>query len=681
MSRHNVVLTAFDPVSPLTVGNGEFAFSADATGLQTFPEAYDGPEFIALCTMSQWGWHSFPRPKELEGVEIKPKVYDFHGRPYPLHTSHAGQDGIFNWLRESPHRFHLGRVGLELVRADGSLGTPADVKELRAELDLWTGTIRSRFTFEGIPVEVETAGMGEVDGLATRVRSRLVGEGHVRVVVAFPYGSQQPRGADWKSEKKHSTKVSVEGNSAVVSRKLDADAYSVRLGWNAGAKASVRSEHVVQVDASGDVLELCVAFETSPGGAPPTSPPGKGGRTFEEVRSACLAFWETFWKSGGALDLGETSDPRAGELERRAVLSQYLLRCNCAGSLPPAETGLTCNSWYGKFHLEMHWWHEVQWAMWGRFPLLAKSLAYYFSVLPAARALAKEQGFKGARWPKMTDGTGRDSPSPVGPLLIWQQPHPIYYAELAYREAPTRETLEKWREIVLESAEFMADFAVRDPAGGKYVLGPPLKTVSENTPQEQTRNAGFELVYWRAGLRWAQEWRERLGLPRDPRADEVLKDLAPPAQEDGLYLMQEGMHDTYTKWNWEHPALVGMRGMLPGDGVDPVVMKATVEKVAEVWKWEETWGWDFPMMAMACARAGLPERAVDALLVEVPKNRYSAAGHNYQRANLVTYFPGNGGLLAALAMMAGGWEGEETRVGPGFPEGWKVQWEGLRKML
>ena len=40
--------------------------------------------------------------------------------------------------------------------------------------------------------------------------------------------------------------------------------------------------------------------------------------------------------------------------------------------MPPQETGLTCNSWYGKFHLEMHWWHSVHFALWNRAPLLAK---------------------------------------------------------------------------------------------------------------------------------------------------------------------------------------------------------------------------------------------------------------------------------------------------------------------
>src|SRR5207244_7268814 len=56
VKRHNPVLRAIDPLSPLSVGNGEFAFTADVTGLQTFPDVY--AQALPLCTMSQWGWHT-----------------------------------------------------------------------------------------------------------------------------------------------------------------------------------------------------------------------------------------------------------------------------------------------------------------------------------------------------------------------------------------------------------------------------------------------------------------------------------------------------------------------------------------------------------------------------------------------------------------------------------------------
>jgi protein-glucosylgalactosylhydroxylysine glucosidase len=64
--------------------------------------------------------------------------------------------------------------------------------------------------------------------------------------------------------------------------------------------------------------------------------------------------WRRFWSTGGAIELADSTDTRAQELERRIVLSQHLTAIQCSGMMPPQETGLTVNSWYGKFHLEMH---------------------------------------------------------------------------------------------------------------------------------------------------------------------------------------------------------------------------------------------------------------------------------------------------------------------------------------
>ena len=151
---------------------------------------------------------------------------------------------------------------------------------------------------------------------------------------------------------------------------------------------------------------------------------------FEATAAAAREYWHEFWSTGGAIDLSESTDPRWCELERRIVLSQYLTAIQCSGDLPPQETGLTYNSWEGKFHLEMHWWHAVHFALWNRWPMLERSLDYYQRILPQAEATAHRQGYEGARWPKMTGPSGAESPSTVGPFLIWQQPHPIYYAEL-----------------------------------------------------------------------------------------------------------------------------------------------------------------------------------------------------------------------------------------------------------
>jgi hypothetical protein len=280
----------------------------------------------------------------------------------------------------------------------------------------------------------------------------------------------------------------------------------------------------------------------------------------------------------------------------------------------------------------------------------------------------------------MVGPEGRDSPSGIGPLLIWQQPHPIFYANLDYRLHPTRETLEKWRDIVDKTADFMTSFAVLDKESGKYVLGPPIKTVPEKIDTPSTRNPAFELSYWRFGLRMAQEWRERLGQARNPDWDKVLQGLAPLPQAEGLYLQQDGMSNTYTKMNWEHPSLIGTLGMLPGDGTDPVVMKATVRKVMTDWQWDRCWGWDFPMMAMGAARNGEPKLAIEALLHASKKNDFNQVG--LSTGGPFPYFPSNGGLLYAVGMMAAGWDGAPAdKDAPGFPDDgtWSVKWERLSK--
>ena len=37
--------------------------------------------------------------------------YDTHGRQVGYQTSSDGQLELFNWLRENPHRLHLGQIG------------------------------------------------------------------------------------------------------------------------------------------------------------------------------------------------------------------------------------------------------------------------------------------------------------------------------------------------------------------------------------------------------------------------------------------------------------------------------------------------------------------------------------------------------------------------------------------
>jgi len=674
VQRHNPTVTAFDPFSALTVGNGELAFTADITGLQTF--ASECEELFPLCTTAHWSWHTTPAPDGLRREDLRYRDYDTHGRKVGYATDRTGQEPLFDWLRQNPHRLHLGRIGFELARSNGGAARPDDLRQCRQILDLWSGTLESRFELEGQPVQVRTCCHPDLDLVCVRVESPLLGSQLLRVLFAFPYASAAMRMADWSRTARHETTLAQPGpDHANFTRKLDETEYRVSLQWRGGELSRRAVHEFVLSGVEGQALELSCLFSPSPSSE--TLP------SLSQTEAASARSWQRFWQDGGAIDLSSSTDSRAGELERRIVLSLYNTAIHCCGSLPSAETGLLFNSWYGKFHLEMHWWHSVHFAAWNHFSRFEKGLAIYERLLPIARDLAERQGYRGARWPKMIGPDGHDSPSPVGPLLIWQQPHPIYYAELCYLNQPSKKTLERWRDVVFETADFMASFAILDSARARFVLGPPLKTVPENTEATTAVNPAFELSYWRFGLRVAQAWRERLGLPRLSRWDEVYSALAPLSSAEGRYLLQEDLRGTYTEWNWEHPALVGALGMLPGDGVDPSTMQRSLAKVMQVWQWDRAWGWDFGNAAMCAARTGRPDHAVDALLIDSVKNRYHPNGHNYQRADLPAYLPGNGALLCAVAMMCAGWTNAPRQPAPGFPSNgkWSVHNEGLRQWL
>lgn len=370
------------------------------------------------------------------------------------------------------------------------------------------------------------------------------------------------------------------------------------------------------------------------------------------------------------------------ELERRVVLSQYLTAIQCLGSLPPAETGLTCNSWYGKFHLEMHVWHSAQAVLWNRPHLLEKSLWWYFEILESAKCRAKQQGYLGARWPKMTDPSGADSPSSIGPLLCWQQPHIIYFAELLYRNEPIQKTLEKYASLVFETAIFMVDYARWGEHASQFILGSPLIPAQENHAPIDTLNPTFELEYWRWGINTAIDWKKRMGQEVPEKWDAVMR-LLSPCPTDGnkdRYAAHQDCHDTYGRFATDHPSFLLAYGFLPGQSVDPQQMANSFDAVLRHWRFETMWGWDFPVMAMTLARLSFRKDTVDILLMDSEKNTYLPNGHNRQEtsSDLPLYLPGNGGLLLAVAMMAGGWDGSEGDA-PGFPQDgtWSVESEAL----
>ncbi len=727
VTRNNPVITEADALASLTVGNGHFATTVDVTGLQSFPFDYEAG--VPLTAMSDWGWHKFENTNGLRPAESE-KSFDLgHGHPEVYAVEYKKpEDGrhkqATEYFRVNPHRLNLGAIGLELKGADGERIQLKDLTETRQELGLYDGKIESHFVADGTTADVTTAALQDQDAVIYRIKTPLLKDGRACVSIRLPYptGKHADAAADWTKPERHASRiVSSQDHSAIIEHTLDSTRYYLTLTWQGQATLTECDRHYFTLTTTDDVLAFKAEYKAPPSAPEGATMPGKtnvapsgaegGAFVFDEQLRAVIRSWNRWWQEGAIVDFSQCTDPRAKELERRVVLSQYLTQVNCANSLPPQETGLTYNSWFGRPHLEMTWWHMVDFALWNRPEVVAQVLDWYNTVAyPEARKIAQRQGFKGIRWMKMTDPWAGEAPSNTGSFLIWQQPHYIYMAEDMYRAKPTAETLKKYAKQVEETAEFMADFVSYDAKTKRYYLQGET-AMQESMSKDFSYNHPFELAYWQYGLSVANQWRERQGKSRNADWDRIINGLSPlPMTKDGIYTagLPKGKTDNLKsfdpfdavasgaapvvstetfaeKCRNDHPAVLGPFGLLPSVPLccNNIAAKKTLQWVMDNWNWPTTWGWDYGMTAMAAARLGAPETALQALLIDTQKNTYLKNGHNFQTADrLRIYLPGNGALLTAIAMMCAGWDGCTTPNNPGFPQDgkWNVRWEGLQRM-
>ncbi len=711
VTRNNPIITEADPLASLTVGNGHFATTVDVTGLQSFPFEYEAG--VPLTAMSDWGWHKFENTNGLTPDESE-KSFDLgHGHPevYAVEYKKA-EDGrhkqATEYFRVNPHRLNHGTIGLEMKKEDGTKIELKDLTDIHQELQLYDGKIESQFRADGQQVDVTTAALQDKDAVVYRIKTPLLKDGRARISIRFPYptGKHADAASDWTKPEKHTSRI-VDSNeqSALIEHVIDSTRYFLLLSWQGEATLTMCDRHDFEMTTTNDVLAFKAEYISN------TSPLPESALVIDQDLKAVIKAWNRWWQEGAIVDFSQCTDPRAKELERRVVLSQYLTQMNCANALPPQETGLTYNSWFGRPHLEMTWWHMVDFALWNRPEVVAEVLDWYNKVAyPEARKIAERQGFKGIRWMKMTDPWAGEAPSNTGSFLIWQQPHYIYMAEETYRSKSTAETLKKYAKQVEETAEFMADFVSYDAKSKKYFLQ-GATAMQESMSKDFSYNHPFELAYWQYGLNVANLWRERQGKPRNAEWDRIINNMSPlPQTKDGIYTagLPKGKTtglksfdpfdavasgakpvvstETFAeKCRNDHPAVLGVFGLLPRCSVssDLVAANKTLAWIMQNWNWPTTWGWDYGMTAMAAARLGQPETALKALLIDTQKNTYLKNGHNFQTADrLRIYLPGNGALLTAIAMMCAGWDGCTIPNNPGFPQDgtWNIRWEGLQRM-
>eukprot|EP01051_Picozoa_sp_SAG22_P006993 SAG22_NODE_477_length_9978_cov_2.807268_8_plen_316_part_00 len=230
-----------------------------------------------------------------------------------------------------------------------------------------------------------------------------------------------------------------------------------------------------------------------------------------------------------------------------------------------------------------------------------------------------------------------------------------------------------------------------------------------------TMNGVYELVYFRYTLSVAQLWRARRGLAPDAASARVIEKMCLPEKRqyknETVYFFTDG-----SKSLIGHATALGQVyacAHIPclSHGAELETMRSTLKlSVAEFnfvnaceccdmyflstvplsachrvcvgdmltreYRPPADPG-DDRAYAMAAARLGEPEIALELLLKNTPTNVFNPNNGQWQG-----FFPlltsSNGQLLYAIAMLAGGWDGGQPFA---WPSGWAVKVEGFPKLL
>lgn len=184
----------------------------------------------------------------------------------------------------------------------------------------------------------------------------------VAIAFAMPAKSAMGGCRDWSRPQAHTSAVltrAADGSTITLRRVIDFDEHLVECrATGATWRADPMRSHQFLLTPSSISGKFTMSCTFSDPESPlPVTPPG--GWSTEAIASRTTEEWKRFWGAGAFLDLNAgdiAATPQQIELERRVVLSQYLMRAQEHGPLPPQETALIHNSWHGKHHQEMRFW-------------------------------------------------------------------------------------------------------------------------------------------------------------------------------------------------------------------------------------------------------------------------------------------------------------------------------------
>ncbi len=582
--KYNLKFNHIDSKNPVTIGNGDFAITLDQTGTQSLYEIYKD---IPLSTMSNKNW--FYKDKK----DIKPSYVD--GKAYMLFN--LDNDPNYQTNRQYPFKYSFMQI---LLYDNDKLIDINNIKDVKQELDLYKGIVTSSFNYKEKINKTISFIYQDHDEFNFKLQSD-----NLNLALKFNYPSYTKNGY----------RLDILPNVLVKEDRITLlydDKNSLSFKLKSSSKYQIVENTLIFDDNN-------VSFSLA----------------LDEIKEGKLL--DEFWKCDNGIIIDNE------ELVKKMVLSKYLLHVNSTGIYPPQESGLTYNCWNSKFHLEMHLIHSL-WNIYNNHVGdLVKSFDYYLSIMPSSLKRASLNGYKGLRFPKMTGPDGEDSPSNIGPLLIWQAPHILFMLQEIYYLYNKENIIKKYEPLISGTIDFMISFLTLKDS--KYQMLDPLLEACESIPLDRCQNPSFELEYW------------RYTLERQPKIDTVLyghqrydylditSKIITPKEDDGIYLKTYGVIDKYDLYK-DHPTEGFLMSFFKSKIVDKEKMVKTIDYILKNMDLSSYWGWDFPFLGLSLLNCGEIEKSIEVTQLNTINNQYLYNGYNTSpRDDLKAYLPGNGAFL------------------------------------
>lgn len=582
--KYNLKFNHIDSKNPVTIGNGDFAITLDQTGTQSLYEIYKD---IPLSTMSNKNW--FYKDKK----NIKPSYVD--GKAYMLFN--LDNDPNYQTNRQYPFKYSFMQI---LLYDNDKLIDINNIKDVKQELDLYKGIVTSSFNYKEKINKTISFIYQDHDEFNFKLQSD-----NLNLALKFNYPSYTKNGY----------RLDILPNVLVKEDRITLlydDKNSLSFKLKSSSKYQIVENTLIFDDNN-------VSFSLA----------------LDEIKEGKLL--DEFWKCDNGIIIDNE------ELVKKMVLSKYLLHVNSTGIYPPQESGLTYNCWNSKFHLEMHLIHSL-WNIYNNHVGdLVKSFDYYLSIMPSSLKRASLNGYKGLRFPKMTGPDGEDSPSNIGPLLIWQAPHILFMLQEIYYLYNKENIIKKYEPLISGTIDFMISFLTLKDS--KYQMLDPLLEACESIPLDRCQNPSFELEYW------------RYTLERQPKIDTVLyghqrydylditSKIITPKEDDGIYLKTYGVIDKYDLYK-DHPTEGFLMNFFKSKIVDKEKMVKTIDYILKNMDLSSYWGWDFPFLGLSLLNCGEIEKSIEVTQLNTINNQHLYNGYNTSpRDDLKAYLPGNGAFL------------------------------------